>query len=535
MKNLSYRDTAERAAPPSLGTLRPEAPGPALPEEPGVAVTRKQIADYLENLLARGCVDGSVKKYRRDLAMFYDFLPDGKEITRSTLEEWRAELLAHGYAPRTVNAALSEANSFLGWLGRREFQLPQQLEITDDVQPELTRTEYLRLLSTARALGMERAYLLVKTAASTGITVQELPQLTVEAVRHNQLYTAICKNIQHSQDCYEDGGDFRHLYSLCEAGELTSAINRIIEDMNHRFLIPALMEDFTSRGLRLTAAALRKERDPKKRTDVLDIIDTEAVTRSRMELLDIRNQEEQSTGITQAHINEIKEYLTVLELIVNCPVETAGPNTQTVEHILFTQPWMRYCRAQALVHALMKGETFAADSEREKTQVTERIPEEVRGRMMEDSVLLETMKAADKHHHAWKRKIAYEIKNNGCPFCNGRLPTKETSLAGARPDLALEWHPSKSLPLSARDVTLKGSRRVWWKCQKGHEWQMNINTRVSGIGNCPYCMGKRVCEENALATLSPRIAEQWHPEKNGALPPDQVTNHSSREATSGRR
>ena len=382
---------------------------------------------------------------------------------------------------------------------------------------------------------MERAYLLVKTAASTGITVQELPQLTVEAVRHNQLYTAICKNIQHSQDCYEDGGDFRHLYSLYEAGELTSAINRIIEDMNHRFLIPALMEDFTSRGLRLTAAALRKERDPKKRTDVLDIIDTEAVTRSRMELLDIRNQEEQSTGITQAHINEIKEYLTVLELIVNCPVETAGPNTQTVEHILFTQPWMRYCRAQALVHALMKGETFAADSEREKTQVTERIPEEVRGRMMEDSVLLETMKAADKHHHAWKRKIAYEIKNNGCPFCNGRLPTKETSLAGARPDLALEWHPSKSLPLSAHDVALKGSRRVWWKCQKGHEWQMNINTRVSGIGNCPYCMGKRVCEENALATLSPRIAEQWHPEKNGALPPDQVTNHSSKEATSGRR
>ena len=79
-------------------------------------------------------------------------------------------------------------------------------------------------------------------------------------------------------------------------------------------------------------------------------------------------------------------------------------------------------------------------------------------------------------------------------------------------------------------MTLKSRRRVWWKCQKGHEWQMNINTRVSGIGNCPYCMGKRVCEENALATLSPRIAEQWHPEKNGALTPDQVTNHSSKKA-----
>ena len=186
--------------------------------------------------------------------------------------------------------------------------------------------------------------------------------------------TAICKNIQHSLACYEAGGHFRHLYSLYEAGELTSAINRIIEDMNHRFLISVLTEDFTSHDLRLTAANLRKERDPKKRTEVLDTIDTEAVTRRLMELLDIRNREEQSIGITQAHINEIKEYLTALELIVDCPIETADPNTKPVEHILFTQPGMRYCQAQALVHALMKDETFAAHSELEKTQVTEHRP-----------------------------------------------------------------------------------------------------------------------------------------------------------------
>ena len=65
--------------------------------------------------------------------------------------------------------------------------------------------------------------------------------------------TAICKNIQHSLACYESGGHFRHLYSLYEAGELTSAINRIIEDMNHRFLISVLTDDFLSHDLRLTA------------------------------------------------------------------------------------------------------------------------------------------------------------------------------------------------------------------------------------------------------------------------------------------
>lgn len=187
MKRLSCKDMEKQTAPSSPGALCPESSVQAMPEKPGVPVTRQQIADYLASLRARGCVEGSVKKYSRDLTLFYDFLPDGKEITRSTLEEWRAELLAHGYAPRTVNAALSEANGFLEWLDLRKYQLVGQLDIGDDVQPELTRAEYLRLLSTARALGKERTYLLVKTFATTGIMVQELPRLTVEAVRDNRL------------------------------------------------------------------------------------------------------------------------------------------------------------------------------------------------------------------------------------------------------------------------------------------------------------------------------------------------------------
>ena len=100
-------------------------------------------------------------------------------------------------------------------------------------------------------------------------------------------------------------------------------------------------------------------------------------TQRLMELLDIRNKEEQSIGITDTHIQEIKEYLSALELIVNCPIETADPGARSVEHILFTQPGMRYCQAQALVHSLMKDETFSVSSEFEKTQTAGRILEEV--------------------------------------------------------------------------------------------------------------------------------------------------------------
>lgn len=45
--------------------------------------------------------------------------------------------------------------------------------------------------------------------------------------------------------------------------------------MNHQFLLKVLTQDFVSHDLRLSAFNLRKERDPGKRTDVIDTIDTE--------------------------------------------------------------------------------------------------------------------------------------------------------------------------------------------------------------------------------------------------------------------
>lgn len=208
--------------------------------------------------------------------------------------------------------------------------------------------------------------------------------------------TAICKNIQHSLSCCQDGGYFRHLQSLYEAGELTGAINRIIEDMNHRFLIRILINKFKSHDLGSAADVLRKERNPEHRSDILDRIDTEAVTKRLMDLLEIRNKEEQSIGITNAHVEEIKEYLKALDLIVDVPRETIIPSAEPLENIIFTQPGMRYCQAQAFVHSLAKDELFAALSEQEKILVFERILEEVRGRMMEDIVLLETAKSVKK-------------------------------------------------------------------------------------------------------------------------------------------
>lgn len=211
--------------------------------------------------------------------------------------------------------------------------------------------------------------------------------------------SAICKNIQHSLVCCEDGGQFRHLYSLYEANELTGAINRIIEDMNHRFILEVLIREFKSNDLGLAARNLRNETEHEKRTEILDDIDTAAVTKRLMEILEIHNQEEQKIGITKTHVAEIKEYLKALDLIYYSPVETTVLDAGPYESIIFTQPGMRYCQAQALVHSLMKDKMFFTQSEFTKKLVCERILNEVKGRMLEDIVLLETSKSLSKKRY----------------------------------------------------------------------------------------------------------------------------------------
>ena len=152
----------------------------------GVPMTREQIEDYVAHRQGEDRTSESIQKYARDLDALYRFLPEEKRIYPETLSQWRGSLLGEGYAPRTVNSMVSVANSFLKWLGHREMQLTGQLNIAYD-QPELTRSEYLRLLSAARHLNKERTYLLVKVFTTVNITVLELPRLTVEAVRGDQV------------------------------------------------------------------------------------------------------------------------------------------------------------------------------------------------------------------------------------------------------------------------------------------------------------------------------------------------------------
>ena len=200
--------------------------------------------------------------------------------------------------------------------------------------------------------------------------------------------SAIARNIQHSLKNYQYGNHFRSLKELYERNELTSAINRIVEDMNHRFTLEVLTRKFQSNDLHLSAKNLRKDR--KNPTDILDRVNIAKVNQTLKELLEIRDKEEQSIKIKDVHRHEIKEYLDLLDLTVEIETRWMSDYNRKETRTAFSQPGIRYAQAEALIRSLIQDNKFRDLSLNERNYVTNRILDEIKGRMMEDIVLLET-------------------------------------------------------------------------------------------------------------------------------------------------
>lgn len=162
----------------------------------GIIVTEEDIQKFLTAYEKLDRAEGTIQFYQRRLRRFYQDLPGDKMIRPDTLRNWQEKLLQAGYATGSVNAFLSVANSYLDYIGHREYQLAGQLKEVRPLQPELSRSEYLHLLRTAKTLDKEKEYLLVKLFAATGLFVQELPEVTVEAVVEGKI---VCDQNKYKQ------------------------------------------------------------------------------------------------------------------------------------------------------------------------------------------------------------------------------------------------------------------------------------------------------------------------------------------------
>jgi hypothetical protein len=129
--------------------------------------------------------------------------------------------------------------------------------------------------------------------------------------------------------------------------------------------------------------------------------------------------------------------------------------------------------------------------------------------------------------HSWESRCDNRtINKRNCPYCCGQKVCKSNSLSTNYPNLICEWDKEKN-ELTPDDVTCGSSKKIWWKCVKGHMWKTSCKKRTNGTG-CPYCCGKKVDLSNCLATTYPDIASQWHPTKNNEITPYDVVANSNK-------
>jgi len=115
----------------------------------------------------------------------------------------------------------------------------------------------------------------------------------------------------------------------------------------------------------------------------------------------------------------------------------------------------------------------------------------------------------------------------GCGVCYGRQTTLLNCLATKRPDLAKEWHPIKNGDLTPLDITEFSNKRVWWKCENGHEWDDKISNRSRYV-ECPYCNHQRPSKDYNLLIVNLELCKEWSYDKNKKNPEEYLPNSNKK-------
>jgi len=154
----------------------------------------------------------------------------------------------------------------------------------------------------------------------------------------------------------------------------------------------------------------------------------------------------------------------------------------------------------------------------------------------------------------YKAQICNRTTNDSaCPYCASKRVCSDNALSEIFPEVAAEWHPKKNGKLKPSDVTYASAKRAWWLCREcNHEWETAISDRTTLEAGCPACYEARMqyarehpkpyfrkqmvlgqheeisrawyekpSNEDFVSIVQSnlRIANQWHPTKNGPWTP----------------
>ena len=126
--------------------------------------------------------------------------------------------------------------------------------------------------------------------------------------------------------------------------------------------------------------------------------------------------------------------------------------------------------------------------------------------------------------HVWEASVDTRTRGRGCPYCSGnRIIIGETDLFSVHPELK-SWYDDEIDP---ETISPNSNKKVWWKCSKGHRFDMSPNTKQTQ--GCPICANKRVLiGYNDFKSQHPELMNEWS--TKNTLDPESIISTSSKKA-----
>jgi hypothetical protein len=130
--------------------------------------------------------------------------------------------------------------------------------------------------------------------------------------------------------------------------------------------------------------------------------------------------------------------------------------------------------------------------------------------------------------HEWEAAVDHRSRGNGCPYCSGRQAIiGENDLFTTNSELKNEWNYKKNINVDPKTIKSGSGKKVWWICDKGHEWEAAVDHRTEGSG-CPYCSGRQaIIGENDLFSKNPALLKEWNYKKNINVDPKTIKSASN--------
>lgn len=121
-------------------------------------------------------------------------------------------------------------------------------------------------------------------------------------------------------------------------------------------------------------------------------------------------------------------------------------------------------------------------------------------------------------------------RSKGCPYCSSKRISFEMSFGGKYPDKLKYWDYDKNT-VSPYDVFCYSERLYWFKCPKGHSFQIIPHSVITSKGSgCRICSGVEVLEGyNDIYTTDEELVRDYWDFDCNILSPFEVSRQSTKE------